>query len=34
VNKITKILFQLEKLRQQIEKDFPNARKFVRPGLD
>jgi hypothetical protein len=34
VNKITKILFHLEKLRQQIEKDFPNARKFVRPGLD
>ncbi|RYU95300.1 hypothetical protein [Emticicia agri] len=34
VNKITRILFQLEKLRRQIEKDFPNARKFVRPGLD
>ena len=34
VNKITEILIQLEKLRQQIEKDFPNARKFVRPGLD
>lgn len=34
VNKISEILFQLEKLRQQIEKDFPNARKFVRPGLD
>ncbi|WP_337041598.1 hypothetical protein [Emticicia sp. 17c] len=34
VNKITEILFQLEKLRRQIEKDFPNARKFVRPGLD
>lgn len=34
VNKVTEILFQLEKLRAQIEKDFPNARKFVRPGLD
>ncbi len=34
VNKITEILFQLEKLRLQIEKDFPNARKFVRPGFD
>ena len=34
VNKITEILLQLEKLRQQIEKDFPDARKFVRPGLD
>ncbi|WP_259015262.1 hypothetical protein [Emticicia fluvialis] len=34
VNKITEILLQLEKLRQYIEKDFPNARKFVRPGFD
>ena len=34
VNKVTEILFQLEKLRAQIEKDFPNARNFVRPGLD
>ncbi|MBA4852945.1 hypothetical protein [Emticicia sp. BO119] len=33
-NKISEILLHLEKLRRQIEKDFPNARKFVRPGLD
>lgn len=33
-DRISQILFQLEKLRRQIEKDFPNARKFVRPGFD
>lgn len=33
-DKVSEILIQLEKLRQQIEKDFPNARKFVRPGFD
>jgi len=33
-DKITEILTQLEKLRRYIEEDFPNARKFVRPGLD
>lgn len=33
-NKVTNILLHLEKLRRSIEVAFPNARKFIRVGLD
>ena len=28
------VLVQLDRLRRQIESDFPQARSFVRPGFD
>jgi len=28
------LLFQLEKLRYSAEREFPNARDFIRPGFD
>ncbi len=31
---IRSFLFQLERLRSGAEKEFPNARNFIRPGLD
>jgi hypothetical protein len=33
-NAIEKFLFDLEKLRLSVEKEFPAARDFIRPGLD
>jgi hypothetical protein len=32
--KILNILFHLERLRRNVEKEFPEARAFVRPGFD
>jgi hypothetical protein len=31
---IHRLLFQLEKLRSGTEREFPNARDFIRPGFD
>jgi hypothetical protein len=28
------LILQLERLRKRIEKSFPEAREFVRPGFD
>lgn len=34
VESIVPLILQLERLRQQLEKSFPQARDFVRPGFD
>lgn len=31
---IHRLLFQLEKMRSGAEREFPNARDFIRPGFD
>lgn len=31
---IVSLILQLERLRQQVEKEFPDARSFIRPGFD
>jgi len=31
---IVPLIFQLERLRKRVEKEFPNARAFIRPGFD
>ncbi|HSE29938.1 MAG TPA: hypothetical protein VLA93_00010 [Pyrinomonadaceae bacterium] len=31
---IVPLIFQLERLRKRAEKEFPNARSFIRPGFD
>jgi hypothetical protein len=33
-NQIMEILVHLEQLRRKVEKTFPNARAFIRPGFD
>ena len=33
-NSILDMLVYLERLKKDIEKDFPNARGFIRPGFD
>jgi hypothetical protein len=34
VESIVPLILQLERLRQRLEKGFPQARDFVRPGFD
>ena len=34
VESIVPLILQLERLRQRLEKSFPQARDFVRPGFD
>jgi len=34
INNIRNILIHLDELRLKVEKTFPNARKFIRPGFD
>jgi hypothetical protein len=31
---IVPLMLQLERLRQRLEKSFPQAREFIRPGFD
>ncbi len=31
---IVPLILQLERLRQRVEKSFPEARDFIRPGFD
>jgi hypothetical protein len=31
---IVPLILQLERLRQRLEKGFPDARNFIRPGFD
>ena len=31
---IVPLILQLERLRKRVEKEFPNARAFIRPGFD
>jgi hypothetical protein len=31
---IVPLMLQLERLRQRLEKSFPQARDFIRPGFD
>jgi hypothetical protein len=31
---IVLLILQLERLRQRLEKSFPDARSFIRPGFD
>lgn len=33
-DQMVKFLLQLERLRNETEKAFPNARSFLRPGFD
>jgi hypothetical protein len=34
VESIVPLILQLERLRQRLEKSFPQARDFIRPGFD